>query len=731
MFGKSEAEGRVGSDGSLVLGAGADKVASGRAEVADLWAMGLALPRRLAGGLAAAPVDLFLFLPILMSFGIGFWFHLADEPGALAYAGAGAGALAGALLAWRGPWEVRGPALGVMAVMAGFLACGLRVWLVASPMLEAPYYGPITGRIIEIDRSTSDAMRLTLDRVVLLDLGPEEVPATVRVSLRGLYLQDHAPGETVMLTARIAAPEGPAEPGGFDFRRMAWFQQLGAVGYTASAVMTWAEPGPWEAWINRIRANLSQAVTDRIPGDAGAFAAGALTGDRSGISAAVVADLRDSSLAHLLAISGMNMAFVVAFVFGLIRYGLALVPAVALRVPTKKVAAVVAFAVAAFYLALSGANVATTRAFLMVTIMLGAVLLDRRAISLRSVAIAALLLLALEPESLGEPGFQLSFSATIALIAGFGPVEAWMKARRWPRLAEWFGLLVATSVLAGLATAPFSAAIFNRMAPYGLVANLMTVPVMSLVMGAGIMALILTPLGLGGIVYWVMGRVSAWILWVAHWVASWEGAVTPVVQPGPGVLPLIALGGLWVAIWTGRSRAWGLAPMALGVMLWATGERPVLLISSDGVLAGVMGAEGRVLSTARGAGFAAETWLADDGDLSDPKTAALRPGMSGRKGGDRGFEVAGVRGVIMAGKGAAARVAGACATADLVILPRSFGPAEARGPCQIIDLKRLDAGGAWAGYRVPEGLALVPVRTGRRAWTGDLAPPETFVVMRN
>ena len=91
------------------------------------------------------------------------------------------------------------------------------------------------------------------------------------------------------------------------------------------------------------------------------------------------------------------------------RYGVALIPPLALRINSKKLAAVAAFGVALFYLLLSGANVATTRAFLMVSVMLGAVLFDRQALSFRSVALSALVLLLVQPESLTEPGFQLSF----------------------------------------------------------------------------------------------------------------------------------------------------------------------------------------------------------------------------------------------------------------------------------------------------------------------------------
>lgn len=679
--------------------------------------------------LAETPVDLFLFLPVLLGIGIGLWFLLPVEPGRVFYGLVSAAILGLVALAMAGPWVLRPWCLAASFLLLGAPLCGFRVWMVATPMLATPYYGPIQGRIIEIDRSQSDAIRLTLDRVALDEVEPSATPATVRVSLHGpAPPRPYAPGTIVLLTARLAAPESASEPGGFDFRRMAWFQQLGAVGYTSSPVMTWERPGPWDSLVNRLRSHLAGAIMAAVPGDSGAFAAGALTGDRSEISAAVVSDLRVSSLAHLLAISGMNMAFITGFVFALIRYGLALVPPLALRLHAKKVAAYVALAVALFYLVLSGANVATTRAFLMVSIMLGAVMLDRRALTLRSVALAALALLAWQPESLLAPGFQLSFAATIALIAGFAPAEHWMREKGVPGLLRPMGLVLVSSVLAGLATAPYAAATFNRLTGYGLMANLLTVPVMDLLMAAGAMAALLAPLGLAGPALVVMDWSARWILFIAHWIAGLAGAITPVVQPGPWVIPLMTLGALWLLIWRGGARPIGVAPVLLGLMLWVWGARPPLLISSDGVLAGVLGPEGRALSAPRGAGFAAESWLANDGDLADPKTAAARPGFLGPKSA-RSFRIGAVRGLVLTGKTALSRVEEACATADLVLVPLRLGPA---GPhpaeCTVLDAAYLSQSGALAGRPQGDALLLLPVRAQARIWTGNRQPLPPLLV---
>lgn len=673
---------------------------------------------------------LFPWVPVFIALGIGLWFALPFEPGPAFYLATGAVVALVVLQRALGGELIHPVFIAIGCVAAGLLASGLRAHLVEAPMLEFHFYGPVQGRIIDIDRSQTDALRLTLDQVALGDVAPARTPLTVRISLHGPP-PDMAvePGQMVLLTAHLAAPEGPSEPGGFDFRRMAFFNQLGAVGYSQTPVVLWAPPEPGTQAINRLRTRLSRAIEAAVPGDAGAFASGVMTGDRSEIRLQTVVDLRVSSLAHLLAISGMNMAFLTGFVFALLRYGLALIPPLALRVNAKKLAAGVAFGVALFYLMLSGANVATTRAFLMVCVLLGAVLFDRRALTMRSVALAATVLLLFQPESLTEPGFQLSFAATVALIAGYGQAQARLLQGRVPGWLMPLATLVLTSVLAGAATAPYAAATFNRFTDYGLIANLLTVPVMSVLMGAGAVAALLAPIGLAAPALWVMELAARWILLVAHWVAGLHGAITPVPAPGPWVMPLITLGAIWVVLWRGRVRLAGLLPLAVGLVLWGLTTRPVLLISSDGVLAGLVGPEGRALSSARGAGFAAESWLQDDGDLALPEAAALRPGFEGPKSARR-FTMAGVKGVMLAGKSAAAALPAACAGADLVILPAALPSVSPRPKgCLLIDRAVLEATGAIELRPEPGGLRLIPVRSALRIWMGD-RPLLTSVLIR-
>ncbi len=681
--------------------------------------------------LAEARGQLFPWVPICMGVGVALWFGVSVEPGVEAHVAAVAVILL-AVLARAGPVEaLHPPAVALACVAAGFLVAAVRAEAVATPRLEFRYYGAVTGRVITVDRSQSDAPRVTLDRVVLDDVAPARTPGRVRLSLHGDQVLAPVPGMVVMATGHLSAPEGPVEPGGFDFRRMAYFDGLGAVGYTRVPLVLWADAAPGEAVINRFRARLRAGLEARIPGDAGAVAAALIVGDRAGISREAQQSFRDSSLAHLLAISGLHMSLLVGFIFGAVRYGLALVPVLGLRVAGKKVAAVVALGVGAAYLVISGMSVATERAFVMIAVMLVAVLFDRRAVTLRSVAMAAVVLLVVQPEAMLEPGFQMSFAATVALVAGFGALRGRFGPQGMPPWVVPVYALFLSSVLAGMATAPYAAAHFNRIAEYGLLANMMAVPVMgAVIMPSAVIAGLLAPFGLEGVPLWVMGRGLTYVLWVSDFVAGLDGAVRVVPAPPPWMLGVLTLGGAFVVLVPGRARLAGVLPVALAFAGWGMAARPPVLISADAALVGVLGPEGRALSAPKGAGFAAGQWIENDGDLAAQEAAALRPGMSGEAG-QRAFAVGGWRGVHLKGRKGRAALAEACAAADLVVLAGDAAPGPVPGGCLLIDAKTLRATGAVALWPAPGGaLRMMPAEVQARVWTGRAAPAQAEMLAK-
>ena len=648
---------------------------------------------------------LFGWVPVCLAIGIGAYFQLGFEPTNLHLGRVALAALFCAAFARGFPEPARPFAVAGMLICLGVLLAAARAHSVSGPVLEFRYYGAVEGRIVEIDRSQSDALRLTLDRVVLERVPPERTPHRVRLSLHGDRSFDITaePGLRVMLTGHLSPPSGPVEPGGFDFQRHAWFARLGAVGYARTPLMGVSEPAGGLG-VFRVRMAACARIQQVLPGDTGGFAAAITTGDRSAISQAAFDDLRASNLAHLLAISGLHMGLMSGVVFAALRIALALIPPLVLRVPACSIAAGGALIAAAGYLALSGGNVATQRAFVMVAVALVALMLGRRAISLRSVAIAATIVLVLRPEALMGPGFQMSFAATTALVAVFG----WLRDGQIPMGPNWFKPVSAvfiSSAVAGIATAPIRAAHFNAIAQYGLLANLVSVPFMGvLVIPAAVVAAVLAPLGLEAVGLWAMSLGVKWILLVSHFVAELPDARNYVVGPNGWVLPLLSLGFLMLLLWRGRLRWSGAVAMAASFVIWSGTERPDFLVSDTGTLVGVMTEQGRALSKKRGAGFAARNWLENDGDGKDQTQAFERW--------DAGGDV-----LHLSGKRAVAAFEG-CVKGQIVV---SSVPLSQRGlPCMVHDPESLLHTGALAYRKGPEGWRIsktARAASGERLWT--------------
>ncbi|WP_170413618.1 ComEC/Rec2 family competence protein [Ruegeria atlantica] len=625
---------------------------------------------------------LFQWSPVCLAVGIGLYFSLRFEPDWKAYVGLVAAIAICLGMARKLPSGWAALTTGGALIAAGFILAGARAHAVAEPVLSWRYYGPVEGRVVAMDRSASDALRVTLDQVRIGDVPGNQRPQRVRLSLHG-GARSLSPGQRIMTTAHLSPPQGPVEPGGFDFRRHAWFQRLGAVGYTRVPVLIAAPPQSEGIRITAWRMAISQHVRTILPGEIGGFAAAVTTGDRSGMGQETLKSLRASNLAHLLAISGLHMGLLTGFVYLMCRLTLLTIPPIALRVPVRKLAAICALAAATIYLLLSGGNVATERAFVMASVMLMAILIDRRAISLRAVSVAALIVLILRPESLLSPGFQMSFAATTALVAVFGALRdvGPMPGPKW--LKPVVGLLM-SSAIAGLATAPIGAAHFNTMSHYGLPANMLSVPVMGMiVVPSAVVAALLAPFGLEVVPLTVMGLGLEWILMVSQKVSGLDGALGYVVSPPFYVLPLIALGGLWLALWQGRAKWVGVAPIAAALMLWGQGTRPDVLVADNGGLVGVMTEQGRALSKEKGSGFVATVWLENDGDGVDQVHAAGRWPQG--SGGIRRYDWQGKEVLHITGK-RAAREFSDCNANQIVV---SAVALQLTGNCDVFDPKRL------------------------------------------
>jgi competence protein ComEC len=269
----------------------------------------------------------------------------------------------------------------------------------------------------------------------------------------------------------------------------------------------------------------------------------------------------------------------------------------------------------------------------MIAVVLIGVMLDRPTLTMRTLTVAALIVLFFAPEAVVHPSFQMSFAATLALVAGYERGVVRVRARQdsslGARAALWgvnemVGLTLA-SLLAGFATTPYAAFHFHRLAPYGVLANLLAMPVVSAwVMPMGILGVVAMPFGFDGECWRQMGYGIEWMDAVSLWVASLPGAYGRIDLFGTTTLLLATAGLLVMGLLKTPLRWSGALSMLLGVIVAEKNPAPDVLVAEDGRTFAVRGADGRLAFHHTGGDtFAIHEWLAADADYRDVKDRGL------------------------------------------------------------------------------------------------------------
>jgi competence protein ComEC len=478
-----------------------------------------------------------------------------------------------------------GRALGWFA-LAATLGCAI-VWVrsawVAEPRLGRPVVADVAARVESVDYLVAkDSVRLT---VAPANGG---LPPRVRISVDQKNLPAGiAPGADIRLRARLAPPPPMALPGTYDFARDAWFKGIGAVGKALGPV-TVVHPAQPHG-LERARTGLRQHIAARLPAKPAGIAIALVTGDQNAVDQDDADAMRRSGLTHLLSVSGLHIAAVVAFAMFLSLKLLALSERLALRFNLVLVSAAVAAAAGIGYTLLTGAQVPTVRSCVAALLILAGIGLGRDSISMRLIAAGALVVLLFRPEALAGPSFQMSFAAVTAIVA--------LHSRPWARrffqhreeavvmrLAREILALVATGLAVELALVPLALFHFHRSGLYGVGANIIAIPLTTFVimpLEAG--ALLLDVVGWGKPLWLLCGAAIDGLLRLAHAVASATGAVVLLPSMPPWAFGLMVAGGLWLCLWNTRLRLIGIAPFLVGAVGAALSPSPDLLVTGDGM----------------------------------------------------------------------------------------------------------------------------------------------------
>ena len=521
-----------------------------------------------------------------------------------------------------------GRAVGWLGV-ALTLGCAI-VWSraaqVSAPRLSRPVVASFDARVETVESLVArDSVRLTL-----APRGPQ-LPPRVRISIDS----DAAPplltsGAVLRLRARLAPPPPMALPGTHDFARDAWFKRIGAVGKALGPVEV-LEPGA-AGTLDSVRQRLAGHIREQLPGNESGIAVALVTGDQNSVTEDDADAMRASGLTHLLSVSGLHIAAVVAAAMLVSLKLLALSERLALRFNLVLVSAGVAAAAGIGYTLLTGAQVPTVRSCVAAVLVLLGIALGRDAISIRLVAVGALVVLLFRPEALAGASFQMSFAAVTAIVAIHS--TAWGRRlfqRRDEGIFRRIGRALAAIVLTGLAVEfaliPFALFHFHRAGLYGVAGNVVAIPLTTFVimpLEAG--ALLLDTVGVGQPLWWLTGWAIRALLGIAHAIAAAPGAVAMMPSMPRWAFASIVAGGLWLCLWASRVRLLGLVPIATGAAAALASPTPDILVTGDGRHLVVLGSDGTPLLLRERAGdYMRDLFAEAAGYDGDPDELAAAP----------------------------------------------------------------------------------------------------------
>ncbi|WP_363130370.1 ComEC/Rec2 family competence protein [Sphingomonas sp.] len=547
-----------------------------------------------------------LWLPVALGGGIAAWFVLPDRQEWIAAMYALAAVALAAVAVGRHGRAGRAVAIGAIVAALGIGLAWWRASDVAAPVLARPAIVTMTARVESVEPLPARALvRLRLAPLsVMADAQastatapgrpgggtsyqrpPPALPPHIRVNLAQADMPANlSTGATIKLQARLMPPNEATVPGAYDFRRVAWFDGLGATG-KGIAPVTVLTPGSQS---NGLRAALAAHIEAALPGNAGGIAAALAAGDEGAIDQQAQSDMRRSGLAHLLSVSGLHITAAVAFTIWIVTRLLALWPWLALRARIPVIAAGAGALAAIGYTMLTGNQVPTMRSCIAALLVLTALAMGREAITLRLVAAGAFVVMLLWPDAMMGPSFQLSFAAVAAIVALHEQptVRGWFLKRDeswWRKVLRELASLLLTGLIVEFALAPIAIYHFHKDGLYGALANIVAIPLTTFViMPAEALALAFDAVGLGAPFWWVAGRALALLLWIAHMAAVAPGSLAMLPAMPGGAYGLMIVGGLWLALWRTRARLAGTVPFAVGAVWALATPAPDLLVSGDG-----------------------------------------------------------------------------------------------------------------------------------------------------
>ena len=595
---------------------------------------------RAENALAAQAGTFFLWAPPCLMTGIGIYFALPREPPPWAFGVIGLILILLVALIGRRRSVF---AKFLLLALVGFSLAKVRTEWVAPSVLHAATGEAMLSGVVEEYEAKGPRRAVMVLRVTSLEgQGVTRIPSRARVTVNGT--SPLRPGQIISAKAQLFPLAPPAVPGGYDYGRSLWFEGIGATGRVYGDIRIEGEDSSLVLYLTAELEDLRQAIGARIravlPAERSGIAEAMITGERGTIPRAVNDSLQTSGLAHILSISGLHMSLVAGGVFWLVRALLALSSRLATSYPIKKWAAVAGLLSGLAYMLLASASVATQRSFIMLAVMFIAILVDRPALSMRNLAIAAMLILIVFPETALSASLQMSFLAVMGLLAFHEVWSAWLARREGVpqgpigKVAGAVSRTIVAAAFTTLAAGGFSSIAaayhFGRLAPYSLIANLLALPVMSIiVMPMAAFSILLMPFGLEAYPLRAMDEGLRLIQLISDGVGNLPAARGLIPALPLSAALLLALAAVVLCLVRGWPRSLALPIAGLAILSATLAERPDVYIERTGKNVAVRTDEDELVPAhPRRGRFAAGIWLRMEGDEATPAAAAHRAGWS-------------------------------------------------------------------------------------------------------
>ncbi|KLT21603.1 ComEC/Rec2 family protein [Wolbachia endosymbiont of Armadillidium vulgare str. wVulC] len=531
--------------------------------------------------------------------------------------------------------------IALIAVLVGFTASKLRTASIDTKILDKEkYVKDIVATVKDInDRGSYKQFLLSVSTISksspvipappfvipVLDTGiqkkkiwsragmtPDRALDNIRISVRTKVEEGIKIGDQVKLSAKLFPLKIAPSEYAYDFARIAYYQKISATGFATSKIVLHkkAEARKFQEYIESFRQYIYENLQQNTKKPHADIISALLIGKKDGIDQKTMNAIRDSGIAHLFAISGLHLSFVAGLFFIVFRNLFAISETLTLKYNTKKISAFLTILPTTFYLLITGMQISAQRAYIMVILVLVAIMIERKYRGLIAIAFAASVILIIEPEAILKPGFQMSFSAVLALVASYQiNANKFLKIK----IIKYFVSIMISSVIASLATVPYTIYNFNYFSISGIITNLIAIPIVTLIIiPLGIIYVLLIPLGIEWIITPLIERPIESVLYITNAIANLQYLIIPIRTFPASSIIIITFGLLWLCLWERNWRFLGIFFIVLGICFSTAYKTPDILINADNVA--VKESDNLLYSlTRKNRNFVVKTWAKQNG----------------------------------------------------------------------------------------------------------------------